>query len=47
VTNNPCTGQVEQSGQLYFRPCNNITRAQAAKLVAISLVYSCPPATPR
>ena len=31
---NPCTGQVEQTGQLYYRPCNNVTRAQTSKIVA-------------
>src|SRR5262249_10464547 len=30
---NPCTGQVEQVGSLYFRPCNNINRGQNAKIL--------------
>jgi hypothetical protein len=40
VTTNPCTGQAEQAGYLYFRPCNNATRGQIAKIDAVAASYS-------
>jgi len=40
-THNPCTGQVEQSDALYFRPCNNATRGQIAKIVANTFYPGC------
>jgi len=32
-TVNPCLGTVEAAGQRYFRPCNPVTRGQAARFV--------------
>ena len=40
-TINPCTGLVEQLGQLYFRPCNGATRGQTAKIVANTFFPNC------
>ena len=41
VTLNPCTGQVEQVGLLYFRPCFNSTRGQTSKIVANTFFPNC------
>src|SRR5205814_7512294 len=41
VTLNPCLGTVEQLGLLYYRPCNAITRAQPAKIVANTFYSNC------
>src|SRR5205085_1192360 len=41
VTINPCTGQVEQLGHLYFRPCLSSSRGQAAKFVADTFFPGC------
>ncbi len=41
VTINPCTGNVEQVGQFYFRSCNNVTRGQASKIVANAFYPGC------
>jgi hypothetical protein len=38
---NPCTGLVETSGLLYFRPCNPTTRGQTAKIVANTFYPGC------
>jgi hypothetical protein len=46
-TRNPCGGQLEQCPGLYYRPCNNVTRGQAAKLLAGAFFPVCrPPARP-
>src|SRR5205823_13896571 len=34
---NPCTGLVEQTGLLYFRPCNTATRAQLSKMIYLAI----------
>ena len=34
VTINPCTGQPEGQGRLFFRPCSNLPRGEVAEVVA-------------
>lgn len=41
VTLNPCSGLVETCPGRYFRPCNNATRAQTAKIVTNTFYPNC------
>jgi len=47
---NPCTGLVEtcdSTHRPYYRPCNNVTRGQAAKIVANTFFpVNCAPGIP-